>query len=82
MNRENTVKRHGNTIGYIVIHRIHGAATLCHGATARKDRLLFGMVATVFKTRRRADRAIRDEVRTDEFCKGKMSIWRVAFEKE
>lgn len=62
-----TMLKHGKTVGYIVLEKGGwsggGVGTLCHGyQDARQRILLHGNPVTLFKSRRAAERAIRDSL--------------------
>lgn len=74
-----TQRKHGKTIGYIVTSD-NGAQCICHGWNDVRNRiLLHGDVATIFKTRGQAQRAIRATRIDDEKNDRRFDIVRVAF---
>lgn len=59
-----TARKHGKTIGYVVNVRNYGVGTDCHGLKdITRHILLCGQPATIFPTRRLAQRAVRDTLR-------------------
>jgi hypothetical protein len=73
-----TAKEHGRCVGYVVTVRDGGVCVVCNGEGKGSELLLMGNPATIFETRRRAARAIRNSVRSGKWKATELSISRLA----
>ncbi len=73
-----TMRSHGKKVGYIVLYSTR-VGSLCHGYNDPHNRVLLGgNPVTLFTTRRKAQRAIRETVRDDPGRTESFQILRVS----